>query len=171
MAIAYSTEYQAQHVTIAGARQEAVTVFANIMDLPFNFLNPASGGLDAIGDLIYLVKVPEICDIVMHDCIFRFSAWTATATIDIGWLAYKTVADATVAADDNGLFSGLLLTAAGWWHAGVMHSSTDTTSHQAPVTEVYQVRAREQVTLTAVFRTAVPSASDTFSGRFRVRVP
>jgi hypothetical protein len=87
MAIFYSTEYDNLHVPPL-VRTQASKVYGNVYKLPFTFANPASGGAATIGDLVYLVKVPPVCEILMFESLVRFSAWDTSTTIDIGWLAY-----------------------------------------------------------------------------------
>lgn len=170
MAIFYSTQYDNLHVAPI-TRMYGGQAFAGVYKVPFTFANPASGGASAIGDLVYLVKVPSVCEILMFESLFRFSAWDTNTTIEIGWLAYTEPDGDAVVADDNGLLAALDVDAAGWWYAGVTHTSTATIVHNSPVVDIYSVRAQQPVILTAVFRTTAPTASDTLSGYFTVLVP
>lgn len=170
MAIFYSTQYDNLHVPPI-TRMYGGTVFANPYKMPFTFANPASGGAATIGDLIYLVKVPSVCEILMFESLFRFSDWAASTTIDIGWLAYTEPDGDAVVADDNGLLDNLDVDAAGWWYGGVTHTSTATIVHNSPVVDIYSVRAQQPVIITAVFRDTNPTASDTLSGYLTVLVP
>lgn len=171
MAIAYSTQYQALHVTVAGTRQDAPGVYGNLMYIPFDYVNPASGGLATIGDQVYLCKVPETCDIIVPLTYIKFTAWDTNTVIDIGHAAYKTVAGATVAAAEAALINDIDVDAAGWWFGNTTMTSTSTMAHNAGVVNVLQIRAQEPVILTATFRTAAPTASDELHGHFLVSVP
>lgn len=170
MAVAYSAQFEDLVIDTPPSRVDEDLAFGGLRLLRFTFTNPASGGLSTIGDQIYLRKVPPTCQIYVPLCYFKFSAWDTNTVLDIGWLAYTTPAGAAVAADDDGLLNDLDVDAAGWWTMGTTLTSTSTVAHNAPVVDVKEIRAREPVTITATFRTAAPTASDTLTGWLAVAV-
>src|SRR5215510_2630905 len=133
MAIFYSDQYQDAYVDIPPTVNYGSVVYGSPHILQFSYTQVANG---SIGDLVYLVKVPPVCEILMMESVFRFSAWAASTTIDIGFLSYKTPQGATVAADDNGLLDGLDVDAAGWWFGGATFTSTATLANNSPIADI-----------------------------------
>lgn len=171
MAIAYSTQYNALHVAGPGNRQDAQSIFGHLMILPFDFVNPGTGGLSTLGDQVYLVKVPASCDIIVPLTYLSSTAWAASTVVDIGHAAYKNVSGATVAAAEAALINDITVAAIGTWHGNMSVTGASTLANNFSVTGVFQVRAQSGVILTATFRGAAPTASDELHGFFVIAVP
>lgn len=170
MAVQYSEQYQDLYVDTLPTRVDADIALGQLQIIRFNFTNPSSGGLSSLGDQIYLCKVPPQCQIVVPFCYFRFSAWDTNTVLDIGHVAYKTAAGATTAAAEAALIDDMDVDAVGLWVVGTTLTSTATIAHKFPVVDYFNIRAQEPVTITATFRGAAPTASDTLVGHIAITI-
>jgi hypothetical protein len=166
MAIAYTAQYQNEYISVPAVPVYSSLAMGKTYKKSFTFTNPTVVSISGVNDVLYLVKVPAICDIIMGECRFQYSDWVTNTLIDIGWLAYRNPNGTVVAANSAGLLLALDVDVAGWWFDGTTHSSTGTIVHNPPVAEVYSVRAQEEVTITATFRGFTPPqvAADVFNG-------
>lgn len=166
MAIVYSDQYADLHVDIPPTRVDEDISFGQSQMLRFTYTQAGAGN---IGDVIYLRKVPPRCQIVVPYCRFQFTAWDTNTVIDIGHLAYKTAAGATVSAAAAALLNDLDVDAAGEWTQGMLITAGGV-ARAAPVVEVFQIRSMEPVTITATFAAAAPTTTDQFNGWLVVTV-
>jgi hypothetical protein len=118
----------------------------------------------AANDTILLCKLPPQSVLLMIESYFEWSAFTATATLDLGWQAYKDVNGAVVAADDNGLMDDLLLTTASTWANGMLLTATPDDSK--PVVNRKVFGNREPVVIFATIGVAAPGVAALLSGSF-----
>ena len=157
MAETYSTEYTVQLQTTPGAK-----IFGPLLKLaayPFTYTQAANG---SIADTIVLAKLPPRSILLMHLCRFTWAGWTATATLDVGWKAYKAIDGTTTAASAGGLLTGVVLTSASTWNGGVLILATMDNSE--PVVWRKDFSNSEEVLIYATIGVAAPGAGDTLEG-------
>lgn len=123
----------------------------------------------AANDTILLVKVPPHSQINMLESWFAFDTFTATATLSVGWAAYKDEDGATVSASAAGLLSAILLTNNGSWTHGMLSVATPDDSN--PVVPYKICNNREPVTIYATIGVAAPGVGANLSGCLAVYTP
>ena len=134
---------------------------APIRRRPFTYTQAATGTAE---DLVYLVKVPSNCVVIMALSYFKFSAWDNSPTLNVGWLAYvDSSSGAAVAADENGLLDGVAMAAAGAVFAGQLLLASSNAA-QAYIVDSKEFNSKEEVTITATLADQAPSATDTLTG-------
>jgi hypothetical protein len=104
-----SVEY-ANQIAHPPVEMEANYFYGKIRLYRFSFTQNANVG--DIASIQKLVRLPAgKINLIGPLSWFKNSAYTATATIDIGWEAYRDKSGAVVAADQDGLVDGHLATA------------------------------------------------------------
>lgn len=119
--------------------------------------------LGTAGDLVYLVKVPANCVVIMALSMFKFSAWDNSPTLDVGWLAYNDTDGDAISADENGLMDGVDISAAGHVFGGALILAASAVA-QAYIVDEKEFDSNDEVTITATLADQAPSADDTLTG-------
>ena len=124
----------------------------------------------AANDTILLTVLPPFATLLMLSSAWQWDTFTATATLDLGWQAYTLDSDgSTVAADEDGLLDGLVLTTDSMWAAGVL--LTATLDDFKPIVYRKVFGNRSEVTLYATIKIAAPGIAANLNGYFAVVTP
>lgn len=111
MASENSTEYARQIATGAQTYNRPDEFSGRLRYANITFTQAATG---TAADLANLTLLPAgSVRLILPLCRIAFSAWGASRTLDLGWLAYVDLAGDAVAADPNGLDDGVDISAAG----------------------------------------------------------
>ena len=110
MASENSTEYARQIATGAQTYNRPDEFSGRLRHAGFNFTQAATG---AAADLANLILLPAgSVRLILPLCRIAFSAFGASRTLDLGWLAYNDADGVAVAADPNGLDDGVDISSA-----------------------------------------------------------
>lgn len=164
MAETYSVEYT--NAFISSPRGNNYGYQSRPRSMPVNYTQVLVG---AAADTILLGKLPPHSTISMWETWFRWATATATATLSVGWKAYKDEDGATVALSAAGLLSSILLTADGGWSHGMLVVATPDDS--IPVVDDLVLNNREPVILYATIGVAAPGVGMTLKGRVHFYTP
>lgn len=123
----------------------------------------------AANDTILLAKLPPYSTVDMMRSWFQFATFTDTATLSIGWAAYKDEDGATQAASAAGLLSAILLTTDGYWSHGMLVVATPDDS--PPVTPRKVFLNREPVTIYATIGVTTVGIGAILKGSLAVLTP
>lgn len=164
MAETYSTQFTNAYRSVPTGRNYADE--SSLKRKKFDYTQVLAG---AANDTILLCKMPPLAEVIMIASAFWWTTFTATATIDIGWQAYKDANGVTQAASAGGLISGVVLTTASTWAHGMLLTATPDDSN--PVVQVKMFNNREEVTLFATIKVAAPGVGATLSGFFAMLTP
>lgn len=152
-----------QYAGLYGATLAKQSGYGNpVRYFPFSITLAAGTAPVTIG----LVVLPPYSTILMFQSWLGWAGATATETLDVGWGAYQDANGATVAADDDGLIDGLLLTTDGFWTGGQLLDTSPTEVLPIVATKVFN--NREEVPIFGTCKVANPGAGDTISGGFMV---
>ncbi len=166
MAETYSTEYGISYINTPITTRNYADG-SSVKRKKFSYAQVLAG---AASDTILLCKLPPFSELLMLLTHFTWSAFTATATIDLGWGAYTLDSDgSTVAADPDGLLDGLLLTTASTWHGGMLLTATPDDFN--PIVPVKVFGNRNEVTLYATILIAAPGVAAQLNGSFYFVTP
>lgn len=159
-----STEYAAayvNHPSIPGNAPNYVNIWGgDIKRRDFTYAQAATGTAD---DIVRLCKVPANSVVIMGLSLFKFSAWTASTTLNVGWLAFTTPAGVATAADENGLMDGVAIDAAGHVFGGALILAASAVA-QAYIVDEKEFDAKEEVAITATLADVAPLAAATLTG-------
>jgi hypothetical protein len=94
---------------------ESNYIYGKLRVYSINFTQGAAAG--DIGSTQRLIRLPAgKIRLLAPNSWLKNSAWTATATIDIGWEAYRDKSGVVVAADPDGIVDGRLATNSITWN-------------------------------------------------------
>ena len=110
---------------------------------------PSAGSAN---DTILMGKAPPFSAAGVQRFILEFSAWGAGALFDLGWDAYENSKGVVVAANSQGLITGISIATAGTWSGG-----TEATSRMV------SFDAKDEVVLRATIRGAALPQSATLA--------
>lgn len=164
MAETYSLQYQNAYRAVPHGNNYAEG--ARYREFFFSYTQVLAG---AAADTILLLKLPPQSILSMIRSYLEWSAFTATATLDIGWQAYVDVDGTTQAASAGGLMTALLLTTASIWSAGMLLTATPDDSKPVIARKVFN--NRDPVTIFATIGVAAPGVAALLSGSFSVVTP
>jgi hypothetical protein len=164
MAETYSQEWTAKFISTP--RGNIYAPGARPRGMPINYTQVLAG---AANDTILLNQLPPHSTVSMWESWVRWTGATATATLSLGWQAYRDEDGLVVAANPAGLLSGVLLTAAGGWNGGMLVVATPDDS--LPVVDELVLNNRGPVTIVATIGVAAPGVGMTLKGRLHFYTP
>lgn len=120
--------------------QQHSTEYANIVASPpvmnarpgmifFQPFRHAQSGAGDDGSTLHIWRIEAGSRLYLHQSTIRFSAFGASRVMKVGWTAYTDPDGTAVAADDDGLFAALDVSAAGnkrWIEAPTVGAGVDT---------------------------------------------